>query len=72
MVKKTTGDAARRALARWMKNKKRPTSAVELAEQLGISNLNVHAYVAGRKRPGLKTAAALEKITGIPARKWAE
>lgn len=66
--KKPRGAGA--ALQRWMRG--REISAPELAEKIGVSRIQIHSYISGAKRPNLDHAAELERITGIPARRWAE
>lgn len=46
------------------------TTKTEFARQLGISLPFLANIEAGRKRPGLDTAARIEDLTGIPARSW--
>lgn len=46
------------------------TSQGAVAALIGASQSSVSAWVGGRKRPGLRLALELEKLTGIKASSW--
>lgn len=49
-------------------------SQSEFARLLGVSQVSVHYFVTGKKRPSVLTAAAIERVTGgaVPASAWGE
>ena len=44
----------------------------ELADQLGVSQQAVSAWLKGRARPDPERMAKIEEILGIPMRSWVE
>jgi hypothetical protein len=45
-------------------------SQADLGRILRVSRAAVHAYLDGDTLPGRATAAAIEKLTGIPVYAW--
>lgn len=45
-------------------------SQAELARKLGVTPQAVNGWLNGGPPPRLENAAALEKLTGIPASEW--
>lgn len=58
--------------SRQLKRSRGKVSKTEFAKRLGISLPFLANIEAGRKKPGLDTAARIEVLTGIPARSWAK
>lgn len=44
----------------------------EIAHLIGINNTHLSKIMSGQRRPGLDTAALIERRTGIPAVSWSE
>jgi len=45
-------------------------TVTELAELLEVSESYVYFFLNGERTPGLRSAAKLEQLAGIPAREW--
>jgi len=60
--------AAATQLREWIQRRGIPQN--EAAGLLGIDETYVSHILSGRKTPGLRRAAAIERITGIPIASW--
>lgn len=58
----------RERLALWLDRSK--LNQRELAVLLGIHFTHVNQILSGRRTPGLASAVAIERITGIPTGAW--
>lgn len=59
----------RRALRLWLKGQKKSQTA--FAREVGLAVSTVNDILQGRRNPGLTAAASIERLTGIPAVRFA-
>lgn len=61
-----------RRVRKVLRRQKPPKTQEWLADQLGISKSYLSMILAGKRRPSLPLAIALEDKTGVPMRDFAE
>lgn len=58
------------ALVDWLERNGR--TQTWLAEELGIAHAVLWRWIAGERSPRIESCAAIERLTGIPSRAWAQ